>query len=142
MVKTLGLLISFALLGSAGKIVDFDTCQVGRTPPGWTVAMTDQGGPPVWEVLKDHTVHSNVLAQLSKDSTRGRLPLAIFNSLTLRDADVSVRIKLLAGQSDAGGGLIWRYRDANNYYLARANALANRVEVWKVENGRRIPLLP
>ncbi|HUB33944.1 MAG TPA: hypothetical protein VMA31_12970 [Bryobacteraceae bacterium] len=142
MVKTLGLLISFGILGSTAKVVNFDTCQVGKTPPGWTVAMTDRGGPPMWEVLKDQTAHSNVLAQVSKDSTRSRLPLAIFNSLTLRDADVSVRIKLVGGHEDAGGGLIWRYRDANNYYLARANALANSVDVWKVENGRRIPLLP
>ncbi len=104
--------------------------------------MTDRGDPPRWEVLKDQAGHANVLAQVSKDSTRNRLPLAIFNSLTLRDADVSVRIKPLAGHQDEGGGLIWRYRDANNYYLVRANALANSVDVWKVENGRRIPLLP
>jgi hypothetical protein len=106
-----------------------------------TPAMTDRGGPPRWEVLKDQAGHANVLTQVSNDSTHNRLPLAIFNSLTLRDADVSVRIKPVAGHENEGGGLIWRYRDANNYYLVRANASANCVDVFKVENGQRIRIL-
>ena len=62
--------------------------------------------------------------------------------MSLRDGDVSVRIKPVAGREDQGGGLVWRYRDANNYYLARANALENSVALYKVENGRQLPLAP
>ena len=39
------------------------------------------------------------------------------------------------------GGVVWRYRDPDNYYLARANAVDKDVQVFKVEHGRRIPLL-
>jgi len=140
--KTLGVLISFGLLGSSGKIIDFDSYPVGRTPPGWTVVTPDRGGPPRWEVLKDRTLNTNVLAQVSRDAARDRFPVAILNSMNLRDADVSVRIKPVGGQEDQGAGLIWRYRDPNNYYLVRANAKANNVDVWKVENGRRLPIVP
>jgi hypothetical protein len=82
------------------------------------------------------------LAQVSSDPTGDRFPLAILDNMSLRDGDVSVRIKPVAGREDQAGGLVWRYRDANNYYLARANALEENVALYKVENGRRIPLGP
>lgn len=137
-------LISLGILSSSAQIINFAACPIGQTPPGWTVSMTNGGGPPRWEVLQDQSapLHSNVLAQISKDPARDRLPLAIFDRLVLRDADVSVRIKPVAGHKGRCGGLIWRYLDANNYYVVRASALANSVDVWKVENGRRILILP
>ncbi len=49
-------------------------------------------------------------------------------------------MKPVAGKGEQAGGLVFRYRDANNYYLARANALDNNVALYKVQNGRRIPL--
>jgi hypothetical protein len=82
-----------------------------------------------------------VLAQLSNDPAANRAPLAILDNLSLRDGDVSVRIKPVGGRKDPGGGLVWRYRDANNYYLVRANVVQNTVGVDKVENGRRTPLV-
>jgi hypothetical protein len=143
MLKALGLWISISLLASTGKIVNFDTYPLGKMPPGWTVAMTDRGIAPRWEVLKDQSAPTQpyVLGQVSRDPARMRLPLAIFDEVRLRDGDVSVRLKPVAGREDPGGGLVWRYRDENNYYLVRANALANSVAVFKVENGRKIPLL-
>ncbi len=104
--------------------------------------MTDRGGPPRWEILRDRSAPTQpyVLGQVSSDPTRGRLPLAIYDGADLRDLDLSVRLKPVAGREDQGGGLVWRYRDENNYYLVRANALANTVSVFKVENGRRIAI--
>jgi hypothetical protein len=55
---------------------------------------------------------------------------------------LSVRVKPVAGHEDRAGGLVWRYRDANNYYLVRANALEKNVAAYKVQNGKLIPLLP
>jgi len=59
----------------------------------------------------------------------------------LRDGDVSVRIKPVSGHEVRGGGLIWRYRDDNNYFLVRASALEKNVAVYRVQNGQRVPLL-
>ena len=80
-----------------------------------------------------------VLAQTSVDPVRDRYPLAIFNGVNFRDGDVSVRMKPVSGREVQAGGLVWRYRDENNYYLARANALEKNVQVFKVENGIRKP---
>ena len=142
--KTISWLVSVGLIASAGRVINFDNAPLGMTPPGWTVAMTNRGGAPRWEIRKDGSAPTqpNVLAQVSDDPTGDRFPLAILDNMSLRDGDVSVRIKPVAGREDQGGGLVWRYRDANNYYLARANALENSVALYKVENGRRIPLAP
>ena len=63
-------------------------------------------------------------------------PLAIYNALKLRDADISVRIKPISGREDQAGGVVFRYRDPKNYYLARENALTQNVAIFKVENGQ------
>jgi len=106
--------------------------------------MTNRGGTPRWEIFRDHTAPTQpyVLAQLSNDMAANRTPLAILDNFRLRDGDVSVRIKPVAGRQDPGGGLVWRYRDENNYYLVRANVVQNTVAVEKVENGRRWALIP
>ncbi len=100
--------------------------------------MTDHGAAPQWQVLKDQSAPTQpyVLAQTSHDSNAGRFPLAIFDGANVRNSDVSVRIKPVGGQEDRAGGVVWRYRDPNNYYLVRANALKKNVAIYKVENGR------
>ncbi len=135
---------AFGLVLSSGKVINFDTAPLGKIPPGWTIAMTNRGAAPRWEVLRDRTAPSPpyVLAQVSADPGGTRFPLAIFNGLELRDCDVSVRLKPVAGQQDQAGGVVFRYRDPNNYYLARANALQQNVALLKVEDGRRIPIAP
>jgi hypothetical protein len=141
--KTLGLFIAFGLMSSTGRIINFDTAPIGQLPPGWTVAMTNRGGAPHWEIRKDRSAPTQpyVFAQVSTDPTGNRFPLAIFDGMSLRDGDVSVRIKPVAGREDQAGGLVFRYLDANNYYLARTNALEKNVALYKVENGRGVQLL-
>jgi hypothetical protein len=142
--KPLGLLISFGLIASTGRIVNFDTAPLGKMPPGWTAAMTNGGAAPKWEILKDGSAPTQpyVLAQVSNDPIGNRFPLAIFDGLMVRDSDISVRMKPVAGHADQAGGLVFRYRDCNNYYLARANAIDGSVALYKVENGRRTALNP
>jgi len=104
--------------------------------------MTNYGAAPRWEILRDQTARSQpyVLAQVSRDPNRDRSPLAVLDGTNLRDGEVSVRLKFVSGK-DQSGGLVWRYHDENNYYVARADATAGAVAVDKVEKGRRIPLL-
>ena len=117
--------------------MNFDTAPLGKLPPGWSVAMTHRGAAPHWEVRRDGSAPTQpyVLAQTSNDRAGDRYPLAIFDGIALRDGDVSVRIKPVTGIDDQSGGLVFRYRDANNYYLACANALTHDVAFFKVQNG-------
>jgi hypothetical protein len=142
--SSIGWLVSFALIAAPGSIINFDHDSSGKTPPGWTVAMTNRGVAPRWEILRDPSAPTQpyVLAQTSNDSNKDRFPLAILDAVSLRDGDVSVRLKTVSGHEDQAGGLVFRYRDDKNYYLVRASALEDNVELCKVENGQRIPILP
>jgi hypothetical protein len=126
------------------EIINFDATPAGALAPGWTSAMTHTGGAPKWEVVADSTAPSkpNVLAQLSNDPTDGRFPLAILEKANFKDGELSVRTKAISGHVDQGAGLVWRYRDPNNYYLVRANALEDNVVLYKVERDRRSSIAP
>jgi hypothetical protein len=141
--RFLTLLLTLTTMAPA-EVINFDSSQPGAAPAGWTVAMTHKGGAPKWEVLKDATAPSqpNVLAQTSTDPTDGRFPLAILDKANFKDGELTVRCKAIAGKVDQGAGLVWRYRDPDNYYLARANALENNVVLYKVLNGRRSSIAP
>jgi hypothetical protein len=141
--RPLSLLVSFGLLASSGKIVNFDSGQVGRAPSGWTFTEPNRGAPPHWEIRKDQTAPTQpyVLAQVST-TAENHCPMAIYNEVTLRDGDVSVRIKAVSGREDQSGGVVFRYRDSNNYYLARENALTRNVAIYKVENGQQQQITP
>ena len=126
------------------ETVNFDNSAAASVPAGWTVAMTHKGGAPKWEVVKDDSAPSkpNVFAQVSKDSTGGRFPLAVYDKASLKDGTLSVKFKAISGNTDEAAGLIWRYKDPDNYYIVRANALEDNVVLYKVEKGERIALAP
>jgi len=129
---------------STSRVIDFDHEPVGSLPSEWEPALTKSGAAPRWAILRDETAPSkpNVFAQLSTDRTAGRFPMAIMRDVTIRDGEVSVRFKPVAGEVDQAAGLVWRYTDHNNYYIVRANALENNVVLYKVENGERTSLAP
>lgn len=139
--RTLVWLMSFALWGTATQTINFDSGKAGSVPAGWTVA-SGAGTAPRWEVIRDPSAPSPpyVFAQMSRDSAHGRCPLAIWNKLDFRDGDLSVKVKPVAGKEDRTGGIVWRYRDPENYYLLRANSLDNSIVLYKVEDGKRTPL--
>ena len=126
------------------QMIDFDRAQTGSIPDGWTVAMTHQGSPPKWQVLADNSAPSkpNVFGQVSTDRTAGRFPLAIWDRASIKDGTLKVKFKAISGIVDQAAGLVWRYRDPNNYYIVRANALEDNVVLYKVQNGQRVSLAP
>ena len=78
----------------------------------------------------------NVLQQ----SGVGAFPWCVRNGTSIENGFVEVKFKALAGNEDQAGGVVWRWKDGNNYYVARANALENNVSLYYTENGRRITI--
>jgi len=143
--RTIPLYAALALLGAAQtQTINFDSYKPGPLPPGWKSAMTHAGGAPNWEILADPTAPSkpDVLAQTSTDKTGSRFPLAILEKANFTDGDLGVDFKAISGTADQAAGLVWRYRDPDNYYIVRANALENNVVLYKVEGGKRVSLAP
>jgi hypothetical protein len=143
-------LVTFSLVFLAGlavvyaqnKTIDFDKDKAGEVPKDFTTALTGQGKPGVWIVTKDDSSphQKQVLAQTDADATSYRFPVCVYEKLTAKDADISVKFKPISGQKDQAAGLVWRYKDKDNYYIVRANARENNVVLYKVENGKRIDL--
>ena len=131
-------------LTAEAEIIRFVNSVPGKLPSGWTVAMTHAGAPPKWEIVRDESAPSPpyVLAQVSRDATAGRFPLAIWDAIAIRDGEASVAFKTVDGAVDQAAGIVWRYQDPNNYYVVRANALENNVVLYKVENGVRLSIAP
>jgi hypothetical protein len=116
------------------ETVNFDTLKAGSPPAGWTATKTGSGQEK-WSVEADPTAPSrpNVL----KQSGQATYPVCLKDDASLKDGFVEVKFKALSGKEDQAGGLVWRAKDANNYYVARANALENNVTIYHTINGRR-----
>ncbi len=114
--------------------VNFDDVSPGQLPTGWRAGVTDKGGPK-WSVEADPTAPSrpNVL----KQSGEGTYPWCVKPDVSLKDGFVEVKFKLLTGKDDQAGGLIWRWQDGDNYYVARANALEDNVCIYHTIKGKR-----
>ena len=129
--------ILLALAGqspASGEAVNFDGQPGGQPPSGWTCGITGSG-TGTWRVEEDARAHSppHVLTQ------RGRADFSwcVQDAVSLENGTVSVWFKPLQGKEDQAGGLVWRWKDANTYYVARGNALENNVSLYYVTGGVR-----
>jgi hypothetical protein len=110
----------------------------GSPPVGFTFARTGRGGDGAWTVVEDPTaLAGRAIEQSSTDRTDYRFPLAIHDSLSAANLNVELRFKAVGGKVDQAGGIAVRLEDANNYYVARANALEDNVRFYRVVQGRR-----
>jgi hypothetical protein len=87
-----------------------------------------------WIVARDGD--NRVLAQTAKNDD-DTFNVALAADTSYKDLDLSVKLKAVAGALDQGGGLVWRAKDARNYYIARYNPLEDNFRVYKVEAGKR-----
>ncbi len=130
--------------GIAGQTVGaarwaFDSDHPGGWPQGFVFGRTGGGPPGRWVVrsASDAPSAPNVLAQEDSDRTDYRFPVAVASAPALRDVAVAVRCKPLTGRVDRACGIVFRYRDQDNYYVTRANALEDNVRLYYVKDGRR-----
>jgi hypothetical protein len=131
------LLVSFVIsvpLVAQTTNVDFERDHVGSPPAGWTATQTGSGRA-IWTVQKDDSApsKSNVL----KQSGAATYPICLKDDTSVKDGSVEVKFKPMSGKEDQAGGVIWRAKDSNNYYVARANALEDNVTIYHTINGRR-----
>lgn len=119
------------------KTADFGDSAVGIPPKGWTSTMTGRGQPK-WTIERDPTAPSK--SPVVKQSGRATYPLLLKDDTNIKDGFIDVKFKALAGSEDRAAGLVWRAKDANNYYVVRANALEHNVVLYKTVNGNRSPL--
>jgi hypothetical protein len=124
------------------RVFRFSKADLGKVPAGWKVEKTGKGEGSVWKVVADDTAPSKAGVALAQTA---QSPSAVFNlcvaeDTSYTDVEVMVAFKAVRGDTDQGGGIVWRYQDANNYYIARMNPLESNFRVYKVVEGKRIQL--
>jgi len=112
----------------------FESDAIGGPPRGWILTMTGRGTPK-WTVERDEDGRA-----VLKQSGKATYPLALKEGTNIQDGYAEIRFKPLSGSEDRAGGIVWRAKDANNYYVVRANALEDNVVLYKTVNGVRSSL--
>jgi 3-keto-disaccharide hydrolase len=128
-VMTASLTSRFALAGDGQKKVwNFDGEAVGKIARGFS----NEVGR--WEVARDEARQVLYQKARNEDAT---FNVTLVEGTQYKDLDLSVQLRAVAGEVDRGGGVVWRAKDRNNYYVCRYNPLEDNFRVYKVEAGKR-----
>ena len=119
------------------EMINFDTDTVALHPQAGFQALP-ANGVSHWTVERgtERPVAPNVLRQ----SGKGDFPWCVRRGTAITDGYVEVKFMAVSGREDQAGGIVWRWKDGDNYYVARANALENNVSLYYMRNGRRITI--
>ena len=130
-------LIPFLLIcvRALADTVNFDDAKTGALPVHWLGTQTGSGAGK-WSLEKadDAPSKPNVLKQAGEAS----FPICIKENTSIKDGFVAVKFKPVAGKEDQAGGVIWRCKDKDNYYIARANSLEENVTIYHTIKGQRV----
>ena len=118
------------------------TVDIGQLAPNlepeFTQGRTGDGNAAEWILVADASAAGGrAIAQVSKDKTNYRFPLAIYKPFSGKDLEVLVRFKPVAGTVDQAGGIAVRLQTPDDYYVVRANALEDNVRFYRVVKGQR-----
>ena len=130
--------LAVAAEGKGPTVWSFDEDEVGKPPSSFEFAVTAKKQPGKWVIAKDDD--NQVLAQVDRDKTARRFAMALVRNSSYRDLKISVKAKPVAGEVEMVAGLVWRYQDADNYYVARWNTDSVRVD--RVVSGERQLMTP
>ncbi len=126
------LAVSLSSVGFGAESVNYDSMRQGHLPPGWSSPSAQK-----WEVRSDRTApsHPNVLRGAMGSSGEPGSPLALFEKVVCRDGDLSVKFRIEGSSRGNAAGIVWRYQDANNYYLLSLSADEKDIVLRHVKNG-------
>jgi SAM-dependent methyltransferase len=128
-------------VAAAGEVQEsFDATPPGSLPSGWQPWLSGEGKPH-WAVEQDGAAPSGgqVLRQTGW-TPNPSFPVLVNTNIALRDGFVEVKFRPESGTNDQAAGVVWRFKDSQNYYVARANARENNVVLYKVQDGKRTSL--
>lgn len=144
--KLIGIPLSGALGLAAGmaETIRFETGIETNLASLFSQHLTGVGAPGAWQLQRMDYAPSgqNVLVQTSRETNSYRFPHLVIEGFSATNAQLQVSFKTVSGVKDQAAGLVWRWQDSSNYYVARANALEGNVVMYKMLNGKRTDLKP
>lgn len=145
-------LLVLACSASAAELrFDFNKTAVGGIPTNFTSVLAGRGQPPVWKIINAEIPsafeslpgtaptmnYTKALAQTSEDMTDERFPMFVYDGDIYRNFKFSTRFQIAGGITEQMAGLVFRFQNASNFYVARVSAAGRNVRFYKVVNGVR-----
>ncbi|NOQ17466.1 MAG: hypothetical protein GQ581_10445 [Methyloprofundus sp.] len=115
----------------------FDNGEAGTIPVNWEAGHTGSGTAD-WQLTQDSSAPSSPL--VLKQSGNADYPWCVKKDSDLPNGFVSVKFKAISGRIDQAAGLVWRWKDSDNYYVARANALEDNISIYYMQDGERFAI--
>lgn len=137
MKSALGVAAFLVVWGFGGDSVNFDALKPGTAPPNWSFLSSHPADRARWEIRFDPTAPSrgNVLEKDTGGVNDGDYPMAIFDKVVCRDGDLTVKFRIDGGGRTKTAGIVWRFIDANNYYLLHFSAEQKNIVLLRVRDG-------
>lgn len=121
----------------------FDADAIGKVPAG--IRLTEAGGtgtPATWAVVAEPAAPSqpHAFGITESKNTKKTYNLALVEGTSYGDVDLQVSVKAGTGVLNQGGGIIWRVKDVDNYYIARWDPIEDNAYLYIVQGGVRTAL--
>lgn len=129
-------LTAFASADACESKWDFEKDEVGEKPKGFYFDETGRAPDGKWRVVEDEG--NKVLGQLDQSRDRNRFALAVVEDSSIEDVQISVRIKAVKGDIDPAGGVVWRYRNSENYLVARLDTSERNIRLYRFVRGNHV----
>jgi len=130
---------------------NFGDYEYNSTPTNFWSLLAGGGPPPAWKIISAEAPsgfstlagsspvlnHTKVLAQTSEDMTDERFLMFVYPGETFRDFKFSAKFKIVSGVTEQMAGLVFRFQNVSNFYVARVSAAGHNVRFYKVVDGIR-----
>lgn len=129
-------MVSWSLMAAPPSfVITFDDDPIGQAPRGFFFSWVRQSSSGVWEVRGN--AHHHVLAHVADPAHQGR-SVAVSLLPASRNLRVTTRVRFTDGVRE--GGLVWRYRDGHNGYVAGVSLARREAILFRVTAGNRVQL--
>ena len=145
-----GLVLAFHVSGAELRF-NFGEMPEGSRPTNFSAALFGFGQPGAWKIVMDEVppllapltdkapsvTRRGVLAQTGQDMTDEHFPLFVYDGEVFRNFKFTARFKIVSGVAEQMAGVVFRYQNSSNFYVARVSVLGKNVRFYKVVNGLR-----
>ena len=138
---------------AAERVFDWGEYELDRTPPGFLSTAPAEAAGGLWRIILDEVApvmeplspkaarlaRRPVLAQISQSDAARQLPMFIYKGADYGDCKIATRFKLAGGVLQQTAGIVFRFQNESNFYVARASASGRSFQCFKMANGQWKP---
>jgi hypothetical protein len=110
----------------------------GSDPDGCLPAVTGLGGPAMWHMqIERLLLDGKALVEVTRQPEPNRFPLCIADQPIAKNSNVELSFVAHDGRVARAAGIVVRFADPQDYYVAEADVLQGSVRLLRVLNGER-----